>query len=132
MRTFVSTCIILIAVTVIVSCSKQDQEQSQLQNVGKYPTHPMAGAEIQFDGLSWETDEYFKNFFIYIHDRPDLFMPFWKMDVSLRLDTSSIWVPVNSSGEFVYQLGPGSLFIATTRLDTIIVSASVSVKIKFQ
>ena len=131
MRNFVFTFIVLIAVSVFVSCSKQHQDQSQLQNVGKYPPHPSAGNEIQMDSLGWEVDDYNVNVFIAIHNRPDLFMPYWKMDISLKLDTSSVWTAVNPSNGFVYHLGPGSLGIAPLPPDTSLVHFYVALKIKF-
>lgn len=112
------------------SCSKQDQPPQP--RVGTYPPHPMAGNEIQVDSLVWETDEYVKNAFIYIHNRPDLFMPFWKLDLSLRLDTSSVWIQVSLSNGFIYKLSPGSLVIATARADSTLEGTYASVKIKFQ
>ena len=124
------TCFVLIAMIAIASCSKHDQPPQP--RVGIYPPHPMAGNEIQVDSLAWETDEYVKNAFIYIHNRPDLFMPFWKLDLSLRLDTSSVWIQVNSSGRFVYHLYPGSLVIATAQADSSLEGTYASVKIKFQ
>ena len=131
MGNFAFTCIILIAVTVFVSCSKQDQDQSQLQNVGRYPPHPLAGTEIQLDSLGWEVDDHNVNVFTGINNRPDLFMPYWKIDVSLKLDTSSVWTPVNPSNGFVYHVGPGSLGVAPTPPDTSLVNIGVALKIKF-
>ena len=126
----VRTYLVLIAIMAFVSCSKQDQPPQQ--RVGIYPPHPMAGSEIQFDSLVWEPDEYVKNAFIYIYNRPDLFMPFWKLDLSLRLDTSSVWLPVSLSNGFMYHLGPGSLVIATAQADSTLEGTYASVKIKFQ
>ena len=126
----ICTYFVLIAMMAFASCSKQDQPPQQ--RVGVYPPHPMAGNEIQVDSLVWELDEYVKNAFISTNYRPDLFMPFWKLDLSLRLDTSSVWIQVNSSGRFVYHLYPGSLVIATAQADSSLEGTYASVKIKFQ
>lgn len=126
----ICTYFVIIAMMAFASCSKQGQPPQP--RVGIYPPHPMAGNEIQVDSLAWETDEHVKNAFIYIHSRPDLFMPFWKLDLSLKLDTSSMWIPVNSSNRFVYHLYPGSLVIATAQADSTLEGAYASVKIRFQ
>ena len=127
----VCTYLLQVAMIAFVSCSKQDQDQSQLQNVGRYPPHPLAGTEIQFDGLGWELDDHNVNVLTGINNRPDLFMPYWKMDVSLKLDTSLVWTPVNSSSGFAYHVYPGSLGIAPTPPDTSLVNIGVALKIKF-
>ena len=124
------TYFVLIAMMAFVSCSKQDQPPQP--RVGTYPLHPMAGNEIQVDSLIWEPDESVKNAFIYIRNRPDLFMPFWKLDISLRLDTSQVWIPVNLSNGFVYNLSPGQLYISPYPADTTLAGRQASVKIKFQ
>jgi len=78
--------LILVPIIVFVSCSKQ--AQPALQANPPIPPHPLSGQEIQIDSLAWQAEDDNDNVFIYIGNRPDLFMPFWKMDILLRLDTS--------------------------------------------
>jgi hypothetical protein len=121
--------LVLIAM-VLAACTKPDEPQPQ--RTGVYPPHPMAGSEIQFDSLGWQFEDNNDNIFIYIGYRPDLFMPFWKLDISLRLDTSQVWIPVNFSNGFAYNVSPGHLYIFPSPADTTLAGRQASVKTKFQ
>lgn len=129
MKKFVCTYIAVIAMMVFASCSRQ--EQLSQQKVGVYPPHPLAGNEIILDTLGWQIEDDNTNVFFQISNRPDLFMPFWKMDVSLKMDTSSVWMPATPSSGFVYTIGPGSFFFTRIPPDTTLVNLPTSIKIKF-
>lgn len=120
---------VLIPMLAIASCLKQDQPPQQ--RVVTYPPHPMAGKEIQFDSLAWQDEEYVKNVFISIENRYDIFLFSSGEEVFLRLDTSSVWKPVNGSSGFVYSIGGGRFFIAPSPPDTSLSGSSASVKIRF-
>jgi hypothetical protein len=120
----------LVLITMVfVLCTKPNRPP---QGVGTYPPHSMAGIEIRFDTLAWQSEDHIENVFIYIGNRPDLFMPFWKMDISLKLDTSQVWMPVNLSNGFVYSLLPGQLYISPSPADPTLAGRSASIKIKFR
>lgn len=128
-KIFVCNCLVLIVLMAFVSCSKPDRplRQSNLP----YPSHPLAGQEMLFDSLAWQHEDDNTNIYILI-DSPSLFMPFWKMDVSLKLVTSSTWTPVTISSGFAYHLSlPGKLVIYPSPSDTSMANYYTSVKIKF-
>jgi hypothetical protein len=124
------TSFVLFAMIAIASCSKQDQPL--LQSNRPYPPHPMAGKEIQFDSLAWQDEDFIKNVFISIDNRPDILLYSAGEEVFLRLDTSSVWKSVNTSGGFTYSINAGRFFIAPSPADTSLSGRSASIKIKFK
>lgn len=121
--------LVLIAMA-FAACTKRDQPLPQ--RTGEYPSNPRAGTDIQFDSLVWDYEEYIDNVFMQINNRPDLFMPFWKLDVLLRLDTSQVWIPLNLSNGFAYNLSPGQLYISPSPADITLAGRQASLIIKFQ
>ena len=130
MKKLIYANLIISAIMAFVSCSKQDQPL--LQSNQPFPPHPMAGKEIQFDSLAWQEEDFIKNVFISIDNRPDIFLYSTGEEVFLRLDTSSVWKSVNTSGGFTYSINAGRFFIAPNPADISLSGGSASIRIKFK
>jgi hypothetical protein len=135
---------ISIAVIIVLSCKKHNNSYA--------PPHPITdtlkGHEYIFDSQTWAInyDEVADTNVVCVTTyRPDIFytlppgVPSLRRDVSLRLDSSTVWIPVpditsiSASGLYWYYIDGihGYLRILSNQFNFQLVGRNVSVKVKF-
>src|SRR5688572_48606 len=142
----ISSFIVLAWLAIFISCNKNP---SSIETPPPSPSlDTLRGREFEFNDLTWqEIHSPGPNVIVAIH-RPDLFFnPFRSLEVTIRLDTSAIWLgvlrdtgsPYPAGFDFFYTIGGsdffhadgGHLYIFPISGNHSLVGTKVSIKVKF-
>ncbi len=111
--------------------------------------NPLSGQEFVFDNLVWESNDFFglgiNDVFAGTPARPNLFDIIRPMEVSIKFDTSSVWIsvpywtsgnsnpspPLPPNNGYTYEFFNSILFVFAFPLNYQIVGSGVSIKVKF-
>jgi hypothetical protein len=117
-----------------ISLSSCDKEG--LTTAPPEPPGPASGQEFIFSNLVWYDNE-MDNVYCSIVDY-HLFRPSWRIDVSVKNDTTGVWLQAVNAREnshangYLYSVSnQGSLYIRPNPPDTSLRGTRVSIKIKF-
>jgi hypothetical protein len=129
---------LLLVVIIFASCKK---EKTLHANVPLYQPasiiDPLRGQEFFFNDLTWEIDADGTGLVIVsTPNQPIYFSPDRSMEVSIKLDTSAIWISVpkasSSNGyEYLYGINLGYLFVYNMPSNNQLAGTKVSIRVKF-
>lgn len=140
---------LLIIVTIMISCSKEEiiLRVDPVTPTPRTPS-PFSGQEFLFDSLTWRNDDpnFWDEIYVGTPSRPDLFSvdpaldnTYLDKEVFLKVDTAANWINVKSGwstrwqifGQYYYTIIPTKLIVYVNPLNYEMLGRKAAIKVRF-